>query len=382
MTDIRPPASPLLDHCPETLPAAAYFDPGWYQREEHAIWRRNWVHAGRLADIAPGTMRRVEAGGQGVILCRDVKGALTAFHNTCRHRGSELCPVAEQPLGKLITCPYHNWAYDLSGRLVSTAFATPTEDFRKEDHGLFSVHVRDWNGFVFICLADEPPELRPDLGLDALSHWPMERLVVGHRLERDLACNWKVFWENYNECLHCPGIHPELCDMVPIYRRGVMAANEAPDWAPAKPPSPVLKEGARSWTTTGEACGPEFSGLTAAERAEGFRFVTVYPTMFVVAHVDYVRSVTVTPLSPERTRLTAEWLFAPETLAQPGFDARLVAEFATRVLNQDGAACEMNQRGLKSDRYSAGRLMPQEFDIKAFHDWIRRELSASAENTG
>lgn len=374
MSEHHPPVSPLLDRCPETLPASAYTDPDWFAREERAIWRRNWVHVGRLNDLPAGTMRRIPVGGQNLILCRDREGLVTAFHNTCRHRGAELCPATEKPLGKLITCPYHNWAYDLSGRLVSTAFATPTEDFRKGDHGLFPVHVRDWNGFLFVCLDDTQPELRPDLGLKALDNWPMDRLGTGHRLVKELDCNWKIFWENYNECLHCPGIHPELCDMVPVYRQGVMAANEAPGWAPDAPKAPVLKEGATTWTMTGAPCGPEFAGLTAEERANSFTFVTIYPTMFVVAHVDYVRSVTVTPLGPERTRLTAEWLFSEETLAQLGFDAGKVAEFATLVLDQDGAACEMNQRGLRSEKYQSGRLMPQEFDILRFHDWVRAQM--------
>ena len=369
-------ASPLLDRCPETIPAAAYRDPDWYAREERAVWRRNWVHLGRLSDLAPGTMRRVEVGGQNLILCRDGRGRVTAFHNTCRHRGAELCSVETRPLGRLITCPYHNWAYDTSGRLVSTAFATPTADFVREDHGLFPVHVRDWNGFLFLCLADTPPALRPDLGLDALDAWPMDRLRTGHRLVKDLDCNWKIFWENYNECLHCPGIHPELCDMVPIYRQGVMAANEAPGWSREAPGLPVLKEGARTWTMSGAPCGPEFPDLTPEQRANGFNFVTLYPTMFVVAHVDYVRAVTVAPLGPERTRLTSEWLFSEETLAQPGFDAADVARFATLVLDQDGAACEMNQRGLRSARYERGRLMPQEFDILKFHDWVRAQMGA------
>ncbi len=217
------PQSPLMTHCPETLPSAAYLDPEWYERERRAIWARDWVYAGRLNDLAPGTMRRIGVAGENLILCRDASGTVTAFHNTCRHRGAELCAEAEKPVGKLITCPYHAWAYATDGRLVSVAHATPAGDFRKEEHGLYAVHLREWNGFLYLCLADHPPEFKPDLGLHALDNWPMAELVTGHRLEKVLECNWKVFWENYNECLHCPGIHPELSDMVPIYRKGIMS---------------------------------------------------------------------------------------------------------------------------------------------------------------
>ena len=139
---------------------------------------------------------------------------------------------------------------------------------------------------------------------------------------------------------------------------------------------PALKTGARSWTLDGAPCGAEFEGLSAEERAAGHTFVTIYPSSFVVAHVDYVRVVTVTPLAPEQTRLTAEWLFLPETMGAPGFDLENVTGFATLVIAQDGAACELNQRGLHSPKFTAGRLMPQEFDIHRFHAWVLEALQA------
>jgi Rieske 2Fe-2S family protein len=359
------PASPLLDHCPETLPAAAYRDPAWFAHEMRTIWAREWVAVGRLSDLPPGTLRRATVAGQSVLLARDAAGALSAFHNVCRHRGAELCAEAERPLGRLITCPYHTWAYGTDGRLVSTAFATPTADFRREDHGLLPVALRVWAGTIFLCLAADPPDLTPDLGLDALDAWPMDALVTGHREVRGIACNWKVFWENYNECLHCPGVHPALSERVPVYAKGVMSAAETDD----PPPGPVLG-GAQSWTVSGRACGPGFPGLSAEQRAAGHTFVTTYPSTFMVGHVDYIRSVRLEPTGPETTRLTAEWLFLPETLALPGFDLRDVVDFAGTVLAEDAAACEMNQRGLASSAYRRGRLMPQEFDIARFHEWV------------
>ncbi|MDH5529265.1 MAG: aromatic ring-hydroxylating dioxygenase subunit alpha, partial [Paracoccaceae bacterium] len=248
MTEHRHPKSPLLDNCPLGLEAQAYYDAEWYHREQQAIWANNWVYVGRVNDLPRATMRRISVAGENLILCKDGKGKITAFHNTCRHRGSELCIKNEQPLGKLITCPYHAWSYDTDGNLISLAHATPTEDFRKSDHGLYGAQTRIWNGFLFVCLANEPRDLTPDLGLNALANWPMDSLITGHTLVKDIDCNWKIFWENYNECLHCPGIHPELCDMVPIYRKGIMSAQESQGWTPDTPNPPALKEGARSWT--------------------------------------------------------------------------------------------------------------------------------------
>ena len=221
-----------------------------------------------------------------------------------------------------------------------------------------------------------------DIGAHALDNWPMESLVTGHRMSSVIKCNWKVFWENYSECLHCPGIHPELCDMVPVYRQGIMAANEASDWSPDNPPpEDILKAGARSWTVNGQPCGPEFEGLTSGERKAAHNFVTLYPTMYVVAHVDYVRTVSLRPLGPERTELRAEWLFSRETLESPGFDLENVTNFAATVIEEDGRASEMNQRGLKAQGFTAGRLMPQEFDVHRFQQWVRRQLNADGRTT-
>ena len=368
------PASPLLDHCPETLPRDAYLGAEWHAREMATIWSRHWVCAGRANDLASGTMRPVSVGPARVILARLPDGSLRAYHNSCRHRGAEICRE-ERAAGKLLTCPYHAWAYAAEdGRLVSTGHAHPTGDFRREDHGLRPVALREWAGFVFLSLAAAPRDLRGDVPLSTLDTWPMGSLVTGHRWETTLACNWKVFWENYSECLHCPGIHPELCDIVPIYREGVMASNERQDWTPEAREDAQLKSGARSWTLDGALCGPVFAGLGEAERQAGYTFVTLWPSIFVVAHPDYVRSVRLEPLGPERTRLTAEWHFAPETLAQAGFDAEGVADFAKIVLGQDGDACEMNQRGLASPAHQRGRLMPEEYEIHRFHQWILREM--------
>lgn len=364
-------SSPLLDHCPESLPARAYRDPVWYADEMKAIWGKAWVCAGRLADLPKGQMRRMQLGDAAVILCHQADGSLSAFHNHCRHRGAELCADTQQALGKLISCPYHAWSYAATdGRLVATGHARPTADFRPGDHGLLPVAIKVWNGFVFLSAAQDPAPLSADVPLSTFDNWPMDQLVTGHSWDSEIACNWKVFWENYSECLHCPGIHPELCDLVPIYGQGIMGANETRAGQTPREPGPSLRLGAESWTMDGALCGPAFPKLTSAERQAGYTFVTLWPSAFVVAHADYVRSVRLEPLSPTRTRLIAEWHFAPETLAQPGFDATEVAAFAKIVLGQDAAACEMNQRGLASPAYAHGRLMPEEYEIHRFHQWV------------
>ena len=142
---------------------------------------------------------------------------------------------------------------------MSTAHAHPAEDFLLADHGLRAVGQRFWNGFLFLN-ARPGGEIMADVPLSTLDNWPMVRLLTWQVWQTDLACNWKYFWENYSECLHCPGIHPELCDMVPVYGTGVMGAPEALSWTPDHPNVPGLRPGAESWTMSGLRCGPAFAG--------------------------------------------------------------------------------------------------------------------------
>ena len=135
-----------------------------------------------------------------------------------------------------------------------------------------------------------------------------------------MNCNWKIFWENFNECLHCPGVHKHLSQLVPIYGRGLMARHDDPEWErhadnDAPEFSGGLRAGAETWSRDGQAHGPIFAGLSDSERAAGQTYATHLPSMFVVGHVDYVRTVRLAPLGPEQTELTAEWLFSPEALA-------------------------------------------------------------------
>ena len=374
------PDSPRLSHCPETLPRDGYVSPDWFATEMRTIFARNWIMVGRLMDLPSGTMRALQIGEAPVLLARASDGGLSAFHNTCRHRGSELCREGEdRELGKLITCPYHAWSYAASdGRLVSTGYAHPTQDFRKQDHGLRPIAHHVWNGFIFLNLSSEPGPLASNSSLATLDNWPAAELITGHHWESEIGSNWKAFWENFSECLHCPGIHPELSALVPVYGTGVSSAKDAWDWTPEQPaPAARLREGAESWTASGAPCGPVFPGLTDEERERGATFVVFWPTAYVVAHVDYIRAVRLEPLSPTRMKLVAEWYFSAETLAQPGFDAASVAAFAKLVMEQDGAASEMNQRGIASPAFKRGRLMPEEHSIHRFHEWVMREMDRS-----
>lgn len=375
-----------LRNVEHTLPSHAYFEAPHYERELEAIWYRNWVYLCRAASIErPGSYRTFELGTQQVLLLRDEEGCLRAFHNTCRHRGSRLCRAdAGRFEAKRIVCPYHRWAYSLQGTLLRTSSLASPEGFDKADYPLYDVAVAEWGGFVFVNLSGgDERSVEQSFTRDSsrLDHWPLEDLVVGHSYRKVMRCNWKVFWDNFNECLHCPGVHPELCSLVPIYGRGIIAERDDPNWrAHADRDDPRFKSGLRpdaaTWSVDGQAQSVTFQGLSDAEHRAGQTFVTSLPSAYMVGHVDYVRVVRLHPLGPEQTELTAEWLFPPETLADPAFDPANIVEFAALVLEQDAEACELNQRGLRSLRHETGVLMPEEYYLKQFHDWVRNELGS------
>jgi Rieske 2Fe-2S family protein len=332
---------------------------------------------------APRAFRTFELGSQRILLVRDDQGTLQAFHNTCRHRGAALCRETQGSMrtGSII-CPYHAWVYNLQGDLLRTSSTAHASGFDVADFPLYKVNVREWRGFIFVALTEAPPEFEKlfDLPLDRLDAWPLADLVVGHVLQKTIDCNWKIFWENYNECLHCPSVHPRLSKLVPIFGRGLMEERDDPHWsrhaADADPKfKGGLRDGAATWSMDGKTTGIPFAGLSAEDRKVGHVYLTGLPSVFLVGHVDYVRVVRLRPLGPEKTELCVEYLFSRETLADPQFDLRNVVDFTNLVMTEDAEVCELNQKGLRAACHARGVVMPEEYAIRQFHEWLRAELA-------
>jgi len=368
----------------EGLAAHVYFDPSRYDLEMRRIWHRNWVYVCRAGELAQRRQFRCfELGDQKILLVRGDDRVLRGFHNTCRHRGAALCTADSGVLrSATIVCPYHAWVYDLEGELKRTSSKHHADGFDMADYPLYAVHVREWRGFIFVALNAAPPAFERlfDLPLERLDDWPLEELVIGHVLRKEIACNWKIFWENYNECLHCPGVHPQLSQLVPIYGRGLLEERDDPEWhAHATDPDPKFKGGLRNgavtWSSDGQATSAGFPGLSPEDRRTGHLYLTGLPSVFIVAHLDYVRVVRLRPLAAERTELTVEYLFAPQTLSSSTFDLGNIVDFTNRVMTEDAAVCELNQRGLHALPHVRGVVMPEEYVIRQFHQWIDSELT-------
>lgn len=373
----------LLSETKTGLPNSWYFDAEHYARELAAIWYKDWVCVGRSEALQqPGDFFLASIGTQSIIVTLGRDRALRAFHNTCRHRGSVLCrsETGRFRNGQII-CPYHTWTYSTDGHLLKTPGRIDCEDFDSANYPLYSVHVDSWGGFIFLNLADSPElGLRTFLGdeADLLNNWPLTEMHSVHQETMSVACNWKVFWENYNECYHCPRIHPELCKLMPVYQQAVFDHIDVPGWEPAFDGDTGLGSVAaevKTWTLSGQSSLPTIAGLTQAEIDLGVVFSSVTGSMYVVGHPDYVRSVRIVPSGPESIELVVNWLLPKSHGSVADEDINSIVELVRVVLQQDGEVCELNQRGLHSDRHESGVLMPQEFELWYFHEWLREKLA-------
>lgn len=373
-----------LTHTPATLPRDFYTDAAHHERELRDIWYKNWVYLCRAETLdGPLAFRTFTLGTQPILVLRDGTGTLQAFYNVCRHRGAILCTEPSGRLNaKMLTCPYHSWAFALDGRLIKASSKHPAADFNKAEFSLYDIAVTEWRGFVFINLAGAAAApFAPTFDLDStnLDNWPLESLRAAHTATKILDCNWKIFWENFSECLHCPGAHPELCDLVPIYKRAYQDERDDPHWQDHADSSDPrykggLKPGAVTWSMDGQPHSETFAELSEAERAAGQNFVVKLPSLMMVGHVDYVRIVRMRPLSVTQTELYVEWLFPPAAIAAPGFSPAAAVDFTNLVMAQDVALCALNQRGLAAAPFQSGVLMPEEYVLQEFHGWLRQQI--------
>src|SRR5207253_2007246 len=190
------------------------------------------------------------------------------------HRGSRLCDSSAGRLRGAIKCPYHAWTYAFDGRLIGTPLVREDEVDRAS-LGLWAVSVDTWGGFLFVNLSEEPESLVEALAAEPESPLPWERfgpldeLRVGHRTVVDVAANWKIQVENFNECLHCPTVHPELVAIVPAYKRGEVLEEGRSDGGVA------IVDGGTSFTRNGKSALPVMPGFNG-EQATSIYSVYVF----------------------------------------------------------------------------------------------------------
>jgi len=372
MTTTDLPASLL-----PTLPGAYYTDPAIFAAEQASIFETMWFCAARSADVgSPGVFRTVGVGRESVLVTRSAEGAARAFLNVCRHRGAQLCAEESGSVKRTFRCTYHAWSYDLDGRLVAAPNLVKMPDIDRVEYGLRRVHVREWLGYVWVCLADQPPSFDDDvvgacaerLGeAAAIERYAMDTLTVGRRIRYDVRANWKLIIENFMECYHCATIHPELVHVLPEFAGGYAAQSFVGHGAEFGP-------GVEGFTVDGSPGLPAI-GTIAQEQDRRYFAITIKPQVFVNLVPDHVIFHRMYPLAVDRTIVECDWLFRPDVVGS-GADLSRSVELFDRVNRQDFDACERCQPGMSSRAYAGGGvLVPSEHHIGAFHQWVRDRLS-------
>jgi Rieske 2Fe-2S family protein len=351
-----------------SLPGWYYTDPAQYRSELERFFLGMWVHAGREEELgSPGDYLLRDVAGESVIVTRAGDGAIRAFYNVCRHRGTRLCEVETGSFEGLIRCPYHAWAYDLAGRLVAAPQMDGLAHFRKEDYPLVPVAVGTWDGHVFVNLSDQPAPLEAQLGElpEKFRAWGMEQLRLGKRVVYDVAANWKLIIQNFSECLHCPGVHPALQRLSHF----LSSENE-----PASPTylggRMTLRDGIETMSRDGRRAGACLPGLTAEDRRRVY-FYTVLPNLLLSPHPDYVMAHTLWPRAVDRTEIVCEWHFHPEAISAPGFSPDDAVSFWDLTNRQDWHVCEQMQLGVRSRAYRPGPYSNREELLYGFDRMIR-----------
>ncbi len=366
-TDITiKPRDPMPDGA-ATLPAEFYVAEARFRHEMDRLFAARWLCAGRVEQVeAPGQFFVRDLLGESVIVTRTATAEVQAFYNVCRHRGTKLCAEAQGRFPGTIQCPYHAWTYALDGRLLGAPHMEEVPRFEKADYPLHRVHAGVWDGHIFITLAKAPPPLAGQLAdLPAkFSSWRMQDLRLGHRIVYDVRANWKLIVQNYNECLHCPNLHPAL-NRISHYLSG---ENE-PLHASYMGGRMDLRPGMATMSMDGSCPRAFLPDLTEAER-RGVYYYAIFPNMLLSLHPDYMMVHTLWPLAPDRTINICEWHFHPAELARPGFDARDVIEFWDLTNRQDWRVCELSQAGISSRAYVPGPYSNREDLLYAFDRMI------------
>ena len=417
-TPISPPADPAAGHgaagaadavrellarrAPgHTLPGPMYSGAETYAADLQHIWYAEWVFAGHEAELKQtGDYLTLTIGEYPLVVTRAADGTLHALHNVCRHRGAVLCSAQNGNTRRKLICPYHQWAYELDGRLYR---ARTWPDLAPEGLGLRTAHVASVAGLVFVCLADAPPPIEP---LRAM----VEPYLAPYRLATAQVAadsviteqgNWKLVMENNRECYHCAGSHPELAKTFPLAAvhsgggteeevratREVVEACEQAGLPSAYRASPdhqfrvmrmALDHGARSMTMTGEpAVAQRFGGLPEQPENVGDVLLYHYPSTWCHFQGDHVLTFRLLPTGPGTSQLRTTWLVPEGAVEGEDYDRERLTEVWLKTNEQDAALVALTQRGVTSPAFVPGPYAPvEEEGVEQFVDWYAALLGS------
>jgi Rieske 2Fe-2S family protein len=363
---------PRVNAGARTLEARWYVSAEVFARERERLFAGGWSYAGRAERIAaPGDYLLVDVAGESIIITRDTHGEIRAFFNVCRHRGTRLCTAAAGRFGGSIQCPYHAWTYGLDGALIAARNMQDVPGFARGDYPLVPARAAIYGGFVFVSLA---PDAEPfgvtyaDL-LTRFGAWNLAELRIARSIDYELACNWKLIFQNYSECYHCPLVHPQLDKLSP----SESGRNDLSD-GPILGGYSEMRADGMSLTMTGRSTRPPVGSVGGADLNRSY-YYTIFPSLLLSLHADYVMVHSVRPVAPDRTAIACEWLFDPRTMAAPDFDPSDVVDFWDLTNRQDWHVNELTQAGIESRAYRTGPYANAEGLLAAFDRYYLERMS-------
>jgi glycine betaine catabolism A len=368
----------------KTLPQQYFVSDEVFRQEQEQIFSKQWLLVGHQSQVAnAGDYFLVSvppssdyaAARESLIVIRDKSGVIHGFYNVCRHRGTRL---KEDACGhaSAIQCPYHAWTYGLDGRLIGAPHMDEVPGFDKADYSLRAVRLALWEGFIFVNLDENAMPLEewfaPLNG--KFSHWNMSILRPAKRIEYDVRANWKLMFENYSECYHCPGVHPMLAKVSP-YDSAQNDLSEGPFLGGFM----KINRGA-GLTMSGKACALPVGGIMRGEGEEAeddglVFYYSIFPNMLLSLHPEYVMVHQLWPKSPERTLIVCDWFFHPDAFNRPDFKPDDAIEFWDMTNKQDWHVCELSQQGIASRAYEPGPYSSRESIPAAWDREYLRHLS-------
>jgi glycine betaine catabolism A len=361
----------------KTLAADWYISPEVFADEEQRIFAREWLCVGREETIPhPGDFFTVERGGESLIVTRDAGGSVHAFYNVCRHRGSRICDSATGHFQGSIQCPYHAWTYGLDGALKVARNMAEVQGFDRGEYPLREAGLAIWEGFVFVNLSSPFDENAPAFErafaplLGRFARWHISELQTARSLTYELACNWKLVFLNYSECYHCPLVHPQLDKLSP----SESGRNDLAEGAFLGGYSELRQPGF-SLTTSGHTSRPPLGDVDGADLDRVY-YYTIFPSLLLSLHPDYVMVHYVRPRAVDRTDVICAFLFDRRTIAQEGFDPSDAVDFWDLTNRQDWRVNELTQLGLRSRAYSPGPYSNAEGLLSAFDRHYLRVMKA------
>ena len=358
---------PLLEA--STLPSWCYTSAQFYRRELERIFLKSWQFVGREDEIAQvGDYLSFDGQGGPLILIRGDDGNVRAFFNVCRHRGTQLLTGTGR--APKIVCPYHSWVYATDGSLERAPGMHDVRDFDAGTHALAPVRLQTWAGFMFVCYAEDGPELLDYLGTmpDFFSAYRPQELICVRRVEFHIQSNWKLLIENALEAYHTGSVHSSTLG----HQQSKPVASSA-NWGGLfgyvdNDDSIAVLPGASSAL-------PHIAGLSD-DQQRGTYFTNLYPcTQFVFAQ-DCMWWLSIQPDGPLRCRMMLGSCFPESTTWLEAFEPSLTAYYERwdRATPEDNAIAEAQQAGQQAGVVPAGRFSREEFAVHALANWILDQL--------